>query len=120
MSELPRVVFDTNALLLPFEQSLNLDLEVEGLLGPFTGYVPSSVILELEGAGQKWKAARYLAEKYRTIQVTAQQDAGVLEAAERLDATVVTADKAFQDTLRAEGISYIWFKQGRGLLLEIC
>lgn len=114
----PTVVFDTNALLLPFEQGLNLDLEVQNLLGDFVGYVPTSVIRELQGPGPTWKAARELAQKYRTINVTAQGDHGVLEAAEHLGAIVVTSDVAFQDTLRGEGIEYIFHKKGRGLLYQ--
>ena len=39
-----RVVLDANALMLPFQFSINLDVELGRLLGECDVYVPSSVV----------------------------------------------------------------------------
>ena len=36
-----RVVLDANALMMPFEYKINLDLELLRLLGEYEAYVPS-------------------------------------------------------------------------------
>ncbi|MFP3871506.1 MAG: DUF120 domain-containing protein [Candidatus Natronoplasma sp.] len=87
------IILDTNALLMPFQFSLNIDREIERLFGDVSSkvYVPSSVIRELKGLGKK--GALKLSEKYKKIDVEKRGDDGVLEAAERLEGVIVTNDK---------------------------
>lgn len=86
-----RVILDTNGLLMPFQFSLNLDEEIQGLVGAAQIYVPSSVMKELEGLDNE--APIELARKYRKIDVEQEGDQGVLEAANKLDGVIVTNDK---------------------------
>jgi len=109
-----RVVLDTNALMLPFQVRLNLDSEIQGILGDAEIYVPSSVMGELERLSKRrWeaKAALQLAQKYRRVQVTSLGDNGVLEAAKKLNAWVVTNDEEFISRLRREGVPVIYLRQ---------
>ncbi len=86
------IILDTNALLMPFQFNLNLDDEIERLLGDVSSkvYVPSSVTKELKGLGKK--GALKLSEKYKDIDVEKKGDDGVLEAAEKLQGIIVTND----------------------------
>ncbi len=86
-----KVILDTNALLMPFQFSLNLDAEIQRLIGESEVYVPSSVMGELKGLDEK--AAIKLAKKYREVEVEAKGDDGVLEGAKKLDGLIVTNDK---------------------------
>jgi len=79
--------------MMPFQFNLNLDDEIERLLGDVSSstYVPSSVVQELRGLDSQ--AALDLSEKYRKVEVEKKGDDGVLEAAEKLNGLIVTNDK---------------------------
>ena len=109
-----KVVLDTNALMLPFQVRLNLDSEIQRILGDAEIYVPSCVLGELKRlARRRWeaKAALRLAEKYRVVDVERLGDSGVMEAAEKLGAYVLTNDEAFISLLRERGIPVIYLRQ---------
>ena len=109
-----KVVVDSNALLMPFQYNLNLDIEIQRLLGNAEIYVPSCVLGELEKLSRKrWegKAALQLAQKYRIVEVNNLGDKGVMEAAEKLNAKVVTNDRELIEKLRKSGIKVIFMKQ---------
>ena len=117
----PRVVLDANALMLPFQFRLNLDAEIQRVLGACDVYVPASVVRELERVAPRDRAARSalaLAAKYRTTEVDAKGDAAVIAAARSLDAHVVTNDRALLAALRAEGIPRISLRSRNHLVLE--
>ncbi len=62
---MPKVVLDTNALLMPFEQRLNIDSQLRELLGDPEVFVPGPVIGELKRSKNKFaRAALQLASKY--------------------------------------------------------
>lgn len=84
------VILDTNALIMPFQFSINLDDEIQRLFGDPEIYVPSSVMEELRSLNKKGPIA--LGKKYRTFDVKNKGDDGVLEAAEKLDGVIVTND----------------------------
>ena len=78
------VVFDTNALLSPFEVGLNLDIEVRNLLGDVRFVVPGPLVGELKHLDNKWaKAAITLARSREIVQAESHGDDSVLEVAER-------------------------------------
>ena len=82
MSGVKAVVLDANALLMPFQFKINIDIEIERLLGGVEVLVPSSVIDELKKLKDKdAKAALSLSKKYRRVEVGKRGDAGVIEAA---------------------------------------
>lgn len=97
-----KVVLDANALIMPFDSSINLDDELERVIGNPDIYVPSSVIDELRRL--KRKDALKLAERYPEIDVEGTKDTGVLEAAEKLDSVIVTNDRGLLERARKKGI----------------
>jgi rRNA-processing protein FCF1 len=109
-----KVVLDSNALIMPFQYSINLDLEIEKIVGSPEIYVPSCVIGELKRLSTKrWeaKAALQLAEKYNVVEVEKMGDEGVVEGAKKLNAVVVTNDRELIERLKREGIKVISLKQ---------
>jgi len=114
------VVLDSNALIMPFQYNINLDIEIEKILGKGDIYVPSCVIGELKRLSTKrWeaKAALQLAEKYKIVEVEKLGDKGVIEAAKKLKAIVVTNDRELAEKLKREGIKIISLKQNH-LVME--
>ncbi len=103
-----KVILDTNALIMPFQFNINLDLELERILGNPEVLVPSSVVDELRRLGRK--DALDLASKYEVIQVNRQGDMGVMEAVEGSGGVVVTNDKVLKDRLRAKGVPVVYLR----------
>ncbi len=105
-------MLDANALMMPFQFSLNIDLELERLLGNFEIAVPSSVIVELrrvavEQKASQAKGALRLAEKYRMHPVPGTGDDAVLAAALKLGAILLTNDAGLRRRARAAGLRTI-------------
>lgn len=113
------VVFDTNALLMPFEFRINIDIELKRLLGEFQAYVPGCVIGELKRSGNKHAAvALSLARKYPIAETGTQGDAGVIEVARSLDAFVVTNDALMRSKLRKLGMKTIFLRSKSHLAID--
>lgn len=94
ISGIKTVILDANALLIPFQFGINIDIEIRNLLGDVEVMVPSSVILELKKLDAKEaKAALSLSGKYKVIETKLKGDQGVLEAARLKHAAVVTNDQ---------------------------
>ncbi len=107
------VVLDTNALMMPFEFKINIDLELTLLLGSPDIFVPSCVIGELcklSMERKEAKAALQLSKKYSLINVNELGDRGVAEAGARLDGYVLTLDKNFIKILIQNGMKVITLK----------
>ncbi len=102
------VILDANALVMPFQFGINLDRELERLVGNPEAYIPSSVMKELKTLGRK--DALRLASKYPVVEVVQGGDDGVIEAVENIGGAVVTNDKKLKDRLRAKGISVIFLR----------
>ncbi len=109
------VVLDTNGLLMPFQFDLNLDKELDRLVGERNVYVPSSVRDELEGLDEK--AALQLSKKYSQLEVEQSGDDGVLEAAEELDALILTNDKGLKERSLSRKIPVAYLRSGTHLEL---
>ncbi len=105
------VIFDANALLMPFQFGINIDMEIERLLGEFRGVVPSPILGEVRKNGGKWaKAAISLAKKYEVMRTENVGDKAVIELAQRLNGIVVTNDQELQRKLRLNRIPYIYLR----------
>jgi uncharacterized protein len=114
-----KVVLDTNALLMPFEFKINVDLELQGLLGTYEAYVPGPAIGELKRSKNKYASvALKLAGKYKRYQTEIQGDEGIIAAAKDLQAIVVTNDALMRSKLRKEGIRCIFLRSRSHLYLE--
>ncbi|MDR2867002.1 MAG: twitching motility protein PilT [Methanomassiliicoccaceae archaeon] len=113
------VVLDTNALLMPFEMRMNLDLAVASLLGDVRMVVPGPMIGELKNLDNKHaKAALMLARKYEIMQTDGTGDDAIVEAAIRLNAYVLTNDKELRRRLRSLRIPMIYLRSHTHLVLE--
>jgi rRNA-processing protein FCF1 len=115
-----KVVLDTNALMMPFQFNINLDIELERLLGPFEGIVPTSVLEELEGMKPERlaKAARALASKYEVFETDEKGDTAIVSVAEKLRAVVVTNDKALGSKLKALKLPVVSLRSRARLVLS--
>jgi rRNA-processing protein FCF1 len=123
MTEAPKrpiVVLDTNALMMPFQFSVNMDSELDRILGAYELVVPSSVIEELgnverEQRASEARAALRLAARYRCHPVKGRGDDAVLAAAVELGAILLTNDAVLRKRALAAGLRTICMR-GKGHL----
>lgn len=113
------VVLDTNALLMPFELKMNIDLSVMNLLGDVHFVVPGPLIGELKHLDNKYApAALELARKYEIIPTEASGDKAVIELALKTGGYVLTNDKELRGKLRKLNVPLIYLRSGTHLILE--
>ena len=113
------VVLDTNALLMPFEIRINLDLALRDLLGDVRCVVPGPLIGELKHLDHKFaKAALELARKYEIVQTTLSGDDAVIETAISTQGYILTNDKDLRVRAREQEIPLIYLRSGTHLILE--
>jgi len=103
------VVLDANALMMPFQFRINIDLELERLLGSFEIVVPSTVVEELKNVAQaqknsEAKVALKLAGKYRIVKAEGRGDRAVLALALELRAVLLTNDADLRKRARKAGL----------------
>lgn len=116
-----KVILDTNALMMPFEININLERELDRLLGVYEILIPSSVIDELEKLSERDKAASsalILTERYNIINTSKKGDFSIIYLAKELKAIVVTNDKVLRKKLRKEGIPLIFLRGKDHLIYE--
>jgi rRNA-processing protein FCF1 len=112
ISGIKSVVLDTNALMMPFQFGINIDIEIRQLLGDVEVLVPSCVTAELKRLKAKEsKAALSLSGKYRQVQTTLKGDEGVVEAAKEYNAAVVTNDQELISILKKSSIPVIRMRE---------
>ena len=113
------VVLDTNAILMPFEIRINLDLALRELLGDVRCVVPGPLIGELKHLDHKFaKAALELARKYDIVQTPLSGDDAVLEVAALTRGYILTNDKDLRVRARDQRIPLIYLRSGTHLVLE--
>jgi rRNA-processing protein FCF1 len=122
------VILDTSSLLTPFEFSINIDHELEKLLGSFNTLIPSCVLKELRFLSQNSKgktkrfasAALQLAEKYGVIDcIDDDADDAIVNIAKKIPkAVVVTNDVELKRKLRSNNIPVISLRGKKRFVLE--
>lgn len=115
------VILDANALLMPFQFGLNLDLELERLVGECDILVPSSVLGELRRLARTDRSARAaleLAQKYEISEVEEEGDTSVVSLAKEKKGIVVTNDKELIQKLKEAGIPVIYLRSRTHLVIE--
>ena len=113
------VVLDTNALLMPFEIKLNLDLALRDLLGEARIVVPGALVGELKHVKHRYaKAALALARKYEIIPTEYSGDDAVVEVAFKTGGYVLTNDKELRRRLRKEGVPIIFLRSSTHLAID--
>jgi Uncharacterized proteins of PilT N-term./Vapc superfamily len=112
------VVLDTNALLMPFEIRINLDIALRNLLGESRCVVPGPLIGELKHLDHKFaKAALELARRYEIIQTEGKGDDAVIEAAIATEGYILTNDKELRSRARKQNIKVIFLRSGTHLVI---
>ncbi len=107
------VLLDANALLMPFQFSIELEEELTRLLGAYEIAVPSSVVAELESlvwSDRRAKAALDLASRYPVMETEGSGDAAILAVAKRTQAAVLTNDRVLRKQLREAGLPVIYLR----------
>jgi len=115
------VLLDTNALLMPFQFGINLEKELERLLGGCEIIVLSEVSKEIAklNKSRHSKAALRLAAKYRTVECEScpSVDAGIQKLAKKTGAVVVTNDRELQKKIVSDGGRVISLRGGNHLVM---
>ena len=118
----PRLVLlDANALLMPFQFRVNLDREIQRLLGDADVAVPKPVLTELEFLAERDREARAglrLARRYRVIDATGSADDALLDLAGTNRAVVVTNDQPLLERLREKGVPRLFLRSRNHLVAE--
>lgn len=113
------VILDTNALLMPFEIRINIDLAITNLIGDARIVVPGPMVGELKHLDHKYaKAALELARKYEIIPTSCSGDAAVMELATAMGGFVLTNDKELRGKLRKMKVPLIYLRSGNHLVVE--
>ncbi len=116
--DLPLVLLDTNALLMPFKLGMDLEGEIERALGRCRIAVPEAVMVELRSMPitmREARAALQLAGRFETLPTAGTGDDAILELARREGAVVVTGDRDLIERLRGAGLRVLRPRQ-RALL----
>ncbi len=113
------VVLDTNALLMPFEMKMNLDISVRNVLGDVHFVVPGPLLGELKHLDNKFaRAALTLARRYEIIQTEESGDNSVIEVALKTGGYVLTNDKELMRRLRKLHVPLLYLRSGTHLVAE--
>lgn len=106
------VILDSNALLMPFQFKIDLQSEIEMLVGKVSIVVPSCVIEELSQMNlPAAKGALRYAERFIVVQSHAKGDRGVIEVAKKQKAAVLTNDQELIRILKKSSIPVIRMRE---------
>lgn len=114
------VLLDTNALMMPFQFSINIDEELGRLLGLFEIRIPSKVFHELKALAKsnptaKSAMALLRARRWPVDEVEGSGDEAVVNHAVKARAIVVTNDAELRRALRLNGVPTIYLRSRRKL-----
>ena len=121
------VILDSNAILMLFEFSIDLENELTRLLGKYKIVIPQSILEELRflstsGAGKKKvnaKASLKLIEKYDVVDADGKNaDDSVLSLAQQTNGIVVTNDRELRNRLKQSSITVIFLRAKKKLSIE--
>jgi hypothetical protein len=113
------VILDSNALLMVFQFTINLESELNRILGSYEIVVPTTVKNELKTLKDKHaKIALSFSEKYRTIRANGNTDDSILELAEKEKGIVVTNDRILKKRLREKNIRVVFLRSKTHLVIE--
>lgn len=118
------VILDTNALMIPYQSGINIEKEINRLLGMCRIIVPSSVVEEMEylaqqdgTVGRAAKVGLSIIKKreFRLMETEYEGDDGVLETALKMDGAVVTNDRELKQRAKEMGLPIV-FPRGENRL----
>lgn len=110
-----KVILDTNALLMPFQFKINLNLELSRILGECEIIVLTSVLHELKKLAARGdrhaKEALSLSRRFKIIESSGPVDDAVVKMAEETGAVVVTNDIKLRSRLKSNGIKVLFLRE---------
>lgn len=112
------VVLDSNALIMPFNTSINIDAELTRLLGSYELVIPRPIFGEIQILAQKKKEAKtalLYGKTKRLIETDSVGDLSVIEAAEKTNGIILTNDKELIDLAKKRKITVIRLRGGKRL-----
>ena len=120
------VILDSSAVLMLFEFSIDLDDELNRLIGKHHVILPSPIVEELRflsehGKGkqrQNSKAALELIKRYEIIDETGNGDDSVLLSAQKHGGIVLTNDRELRKRAKAAFLQTIYLRGKNRLALE--
>ena len=110
------VILDTNALMMLFEFSLNLEEELTRIIGKFIIIIPKTVLMELKHLSEKGKGNKKiiaksslkLVNRYEIVDVIGKTvDDSVMTLAEKTNGIVLTNDKELKNRLKEKSLKVI-------------
>lgn len=120
------VILDSNAILMLFEFSINLEEELTRLFGKFKIIIPRPVVNELQflsehKSGRKKfiaKPALKLIEKYEIVDADGKGDQSILELAKKLNCVVLTNDKKLREKIKELSLHIVYLRGKSKLVLD--
>ena len=123
------VILDTSAIMMVFEFFIDIEKEIEKLIGKYDILIPSAVINELELLSKNISqtkrkkakmALKYLENKEYTIIKSREENAdeSVLTNAIEYKSYVITNDRPLIKKLKEEGIRVISLRSNKKLFIE--
>ncbi len=121
------VVFDSSAILMLFEYSIDLEQELARLLGLYEIVVPFKIVEELrimyeKGKGKQKQIAKpalKLIENYKIINDDSEKaDDAVLNIAKKLNGIVFSNDKELKKRAKKEKIKTIFMRNKKYLMIN--
>ncbi len=104
------VLVDTNALMLPFQNKLNIEKCLDELLGKYIIRVPESVIRELiklSITNSQARAALAYSKKFEIVKTSLNGDYSIIKLARERNCYVLTNDAHLIGILKRYGIKVI-------------
>jgi rRNA-processing protein FCF1 len=137
----PIIIFDTNALFIPFEFRINLDSELKRLFGDYEIIIPNCVMKEIQRLSNTQRFGKMALSLVKKIAQpnwypefedkllnelsTGPQkydenpiDNQILEIAKAINGIVLTNDRAFLKTLTANNVKTISLRKKKYLVTD--
>ena len=120
------VILDSNAIMMLFEFSINLEDELTRLLGKYHILVPKPVFKELKVLSEKGKGTKKinaksslkLIERYEIAEIDERiVDDSVLSLAEKTNGIVLTNDKELKKRLKEKSHKVIFLRSKKKLAI---
>ena len=120
-ADLPIVLLDTNAMLMPFQMGMDLEGEVVRVMGRCRIVVPQVAVAELRAMGSSLRdgaAALKFAERFEVMETVGLGDDAIVDLAIRTGGIVVTGDRGLIKRLHAAGLRVLRPRQKKRLELK--
>ena len=120
------ILLDSNAIMMLFEFSIDLEGELTRLFGKFKVIIPKSVIDEIkflsehEKGRKKFiaKPALKLIEEYDVVDTFGTGDQAILNLAKKLNCIVLTNDKKLREKMKKLSLHYVYLRGKSKLVFE--